>query len=42
MVTVKAQTLDLGITAMDVQQLPSGMYWLVELNSGWRGKVLKN
>ncbi len=42
MVTVKAQTLDSGITAMDVQQLPSGMYWLVELNSGWRGKVLKN
>jgi hypothetical protein len=42
MVTVKTQTLDSGITAMDVQQLPSGMYWLVELNSGWRGKVLKN
>ena len=42
MMTVKAQTLDSGITAIDVQQLPSGMYWLVEMNSGWRGKVMKN
>jgi len=42
MVPVQAQKADSVTTVFDVQALPQGMYWLVELNSGWRGKVLKH
>jgi hypothetical protein len=42
MVPVQAQKADSVTTVFDVQALPKGMYWLVELNSGWRGKVLKH
>jgi len=41
-VPVQGQKVDYQTTAFDVQTLPKGVYWLVELNSGWRGKMMKN
>jgi hypothetical protein len=39
---VKAQKINETTSSINLENLPMGLYWLEDTQSGWRGKVIKN